>query len=136
MKLLFRDEYIAAFDKPPGLLVHRSSIDYHEKDSAVQQARIVCGGNIFPAHRLDKPISGVLLFALNSECASQIASLLKTSQITKRYIAIVRGWTPEEGIIDHPLKPLSTKSIKSLRLCSKFNICFEYITSPIIYNKR
>jgi tRNA pseudouridine65 synthase len=64
-------------------------------------------------HRLDKPTSGVLLFALNKEIAQLLSEAFRNSEIKKEYIAIVRGYTDEKGSIDHPLKQmLDTKAQK------------------------
>src|SRR5210317_1728353 len=73
-ELLYRDDYLVAVNKPAGLLVHRSPIDRHETRFALQQVRDQLGQHVYPVHRLDKPTSGVLLFALSSE----VARLLST----------------------------------------------------------
>ena len=62
LSVLYQDEHIVAIDKPPGLLVHRSPIDKKETRFAVQTLRDQLGKHVFPAHRLDRPTSGVLLF--------------------------------------------------------------------------
>ena len=62
LKILYQDQDIVAIEKPPGMLVHRSPIDKHEKVFAVQTLRDQIGKRVFPAHRLDRPTSGVLLF--------------------------------------------------------------------------
>jgi len=103
LTLIHRDEAIAVFNKPAGLLLHRSFIDRHEKRFALQMARDLLGQRVFPVHRLDRPTSGVLLFALNPEIASILTASFAQSAVTKGYLAIVRGITPAEGTIDHPL---------------------------------
>ena len=69
LPILYRDEHIVVIDKPPGLLVHRSEIDRHETRFAIQILRDQIGQRVWPAHRLDRGTSGVLLFALNIEMA-------------------------------------------------------------------
>jgi tRNA pseudouridine65 synthase len=103
LTLIHRDESIAVFNKPAGLLLHRSFIDRHEKRFALQMARDLLGQRVYPVHRLDRPTSGVLLFALTPEIASILTSSFAGGAVTKRYLAVVRGITPEEGTIDHPL---------------------------------
>ncbi len=103
MRLLYRDEYIAAFNKPAGLLVHRSWIDRHETRFAMQMARDMLGRKVYPAHRLDKPTSGVLLFALSPEYAAILTEAFSRGELSKRYLAVTRGIPPESGTIDHPL---------------------------------
>ncbi len=103
LDILYRDEHIIAINKPSGLLVHRSAIDRHETRFALQIVRDQIGQHVYPVHRLDKPTSGVLLFALSSNCAQKLGTLIAANQVQKNYIAIVRGYAPEEGAIDHPL---------------------------------
>lgn len=104
MDILFQDEYLVAVHKPSGLLVHRSMIDRHETEFAMQQVRDMIGQRVYPLHRLDKPTSGVLLFALSSEVAGSMMTQFAEGQIHKRYLAVVRGHAPEQQLIDHPLK--------------------------------
>jgi len=72
LNILYQDEHIVAIDKPPGLLVHRSPIDRHETRFAVQTLRDQLNKHVFPAHRLDRPTSGVLLFSFDSKTAVTI----------------------------------------------------------------
>ncbi|HZV80887.1 MAG TPA: pseudouridine synthase [Geobacteraceae bacterium] len=103
LTLLHRDENIAIFNKPAGLLVHRSWIDRLETRFALQMARDQLGCKVYPVHRLDKPTSGVLLFALSPGDASRLTSSFPEGEVGKRYLAVVRGIVPESGTIDHPL---------------------------------
>lgn len=103
LTLLHRDEHIAVFNKPAGLLVHRSWIDRHETRFALQLARDLLGQRVYPVHRLDKPTSGVLLFALSPWDSSRLTDSFTSGDVTKRYLAVCRGITPEEGTIDYPL---------------------------------
>ena len=93
-----------AVNKPAGLLVHRSMIDRYETRFAMQILRDQIGQYVFPVHRLDKPTSGVLLFALNSDTARKMGELFSTGLVEKEYLAVVRGYTNAHGIIDYPLK--------------------------------
>lgn len=102
---LYRDEWLLAVHKPAGLLVHRSPIDRHETEFALQYARQLNGGeHVYPCHRLDRPTSGVLLFARDANTASLFGKALMAGQVQKTYLALVRGWAQEEGVIDHPLR--------------------------------
>ena len=104
LEVLYRDEHFIAINKPSGLLVHRSPIDKHETEFAVQMLRDQIGQYVYPLHRLDKPTSGVLFFALDKESANLVSEQFKNHTIQKTYITMVRGYTDEEGIINHPLK--------------------------------
>ena len=72
LPVLYQDEHIIAIDKPPGLLVHRSPIDKHETVFAVQTLRDQIGQHVFPAHRLDRPTSGVLVFSFSADTAAKL----------------------------------------------------------------
>lgn len=101
---IYRDQWLLAVHKPAGLLVHRSPIDKHETEFALQYARALNGGeHVYPVHRLDRPTSGLLLFARDPQTASRLGKALMAGDVRKTYQAVVRGWTPEQGLIDHPL---------------------------------
>lgn len=115
LEILYQDDDIIAINKPSGLLVHKSPIDKHETEFALQLLRDQIGQYVYPVHRLDKPTSGVLLFALNSEVAQRMSLLFRSGEVEKEYIAIVRGYTADDMLIDHPLKQmLDTKEQKKL----------------------
>ncbi len=115
LEILYRDDDIIAINKPSGLLVHKSPIDKYETRFALQVLRDQIGQYVYPVHRLDKPTSGVLLFALNSEVAQLMSLLFRSSEVQKEYIAVVRGYADDEMLIDHPLKQmLDTKEQKKL----------------------
>ncbi|WP_193940527.1 pseudouridine synthase [Parahaliea mediterranea] len=104
LAVLYQDEQLVAINKPAGLLVHRSPIDRRETRFALQLLRDQLGKRVYPLHRLDKPTSGVLLFALDSNTARQVASQFEQRRVNKDYLAIVRGYCPEQGEIDHPIR--------------------------------
>lgn len=103
LTILFRDSHVVAIDKPPGLLVHRTNLDRHETRFAVQMLRDQIGQRVWPAHRLDRGTSGVLLFGLSAEAGQALSRLFEERRVDKRYLAVVRGHPPEAGEIDHPL---------------------------------
>lgn len=104
LPVLYRDEYLVVVDKPSGLLVHRSPIDRHETRFALQLVRDQIGQRVYPVHRLDKPTSGVLLFALNSDIARALSAQFAEHRVAKQYLAIVRGYCPESGVVDHAIR--------------------------------
>ena len=103
LKILYRDEWLVAVDKPSGLLVHKSRIS-HDHVVALQLVRDQVGRFVYPVHRLDRPTSGVLLFALDSNTAARIKDTWHDGGVRKRYLAVVRGHTEESGTIDWPLR--------------------------------
>lgn len=103
LEILYQDDYYIAVHKPAGLLVHRSPIDKRERRFCLQLLRDQIRQLVYPCHRLDKPTSGVLLFALDKESLRLASSQFQAKTTRKTYHAVVRGWTGEEGVIDHPL---------------------------------
>jgi len=104
MQILYRDDALVAVNKPSGLLVHRSWVDREARDFALQQVRLLTGQRVYPVHRLDRPTSGVLLFAFSSAAARSVQAQIEDGTLEKVYLALVRGWTETAGRIDHPLK--------------------------------
>jgi len=103
LPIIYRDESLIAIHKPAGLLVHRSALDRHETRFALQILRDQIGQPVYPAHRLDKGTSGILLFALDREIGRLLNSQFERGEVSKNYLAVVRGQPPESGEIDHPL---------------------------------
>ncbi|WP_369982621.1 tRNA pseudouridine(65) synthase TruC [Thalassolituus sp.] len=116
LDILYRDEYLVAINKPSGLLVHRSEIDRHETAFALQLVRNQLGQRVYPVHRLDKPTSGVLIFALSSEIASLMVEQWRERDIEKHYLAIVRGYMPEFTHLDYAMSPPVDKYAKHERI--------------------
>jgi tRNA pseudouridine65 synthase len=104
LSIIYQDEYLVAINKPSGLLVHRSLLDKHETQFAVQLLRDQIGQYVFPVHRLDRPTSGVLVFALSADIARKLGEQFANQIIEKTYLAIVRGHIADKGEIDYALK--------------------------------
>lgn len=101
--IIFEDDYFVAINKPNGILVHRTKIS-EDVVFVLQLLRKQLGYRIFPVHRLDRPTSGVLIFGKNPDAASRLSELLRSRNIEKKYLAVVRGYVPESLIIDSPLR--------------------------------
>ena len=82
LNILYQDEFMVAVDKPAGLFVHRSYMDKDEIYFALQLVRDQVGQYVYPVHRLDRPTSGVLLFALTKDVATKLSEAFanKSSQ--------------------------------------------------------
>lgn len=104
LEILYQDDYLVAVNKPAGMLVHRSWLDTHETQFVMQTLRDQIGQHVYPIHRLDRPTSGVLLFALSSEMANLLCLQFENKQVEKSYLAIVRGYLTGQERIDYPLK--------------------------------
>lgn len=101
LEILYHQHDLIAVNKPSGMLVHPG----WGKDEvvAMKVVRDMVGQWVYPIHRLDRGTSGVLLFALSSETASQINGLFARRQVHKSYLALVRGVPEAEGTIDYAL---------------------------------
>ena len=103
IEIIYEDEFLVAINKEAGLLVHRSWLDKGETRFAMQLTRDAVGCHVFPVHRLDKPTSGVLLFAKSSAVARSLTEAFTEHKVTKQYLAVVRGYMSEQGTVDYAL---------------------------------
>jgi tRNA pseudouridine65 synthase len=101
LPVLYRDRHLLVVDKPAGLLVHRGWAD--DADTALARARRIAGAWVYPAHRLDRATSGVLVFALDADTASRLGDVFQRQSPRKEYLALVRGKPAESGFIDSPV---------------------------------
>ncbi len=105
-QILYLDNLIAGANKPSGWTVHPSAMA-PEKDCCLMFfVRDSIGKKVYPVHRLDRPTSGLVLFALTPESAAALARQFAENTVAKHYLAIVRGWPPTSLTIAKPLKIL------------------------------
>jgi len=104
LSILYQDQYIVAINKPAGLLVHKTALARGERRFAMQLLRDQLGQHVFPLHRLDRPTSGVLLFALSSDYARTMSAYFAEQKVEKTYLALLRGYLNNDGELDYPLK--------------------------------
>lgn len=104
-QIIFQDNWLVAVNKPAGMPVHKSVLDRDTVAVLLQAVRDLVGTHVYPAHRLDRPTSGLVLFALDKTTASQLGQAFEQRKVHKQYLAVVRGWTDEEGTIDYSLSP-------------------------------
>lgn len=104
---LFEDNHLLILNKPAGLLTQPSGTD---QDSLEQQAKAWIKatyhkqGNVFleAVHRLDKPVSGIVVFCKTSKALSRLNAAMRSKQTHKIYWALVEGAPPaEEGELEH-----------------------------------
>ena len=104
LDIIYQDEWMVAINKPAGLLVHKSYLARKEIHFAMTMLRDQLGQYVYPIHRLDRPTSGVLLFALSSEMARILSEIFSERLVTKGYVAMVRGHLLGGDTLDYPLK--------------------------------
>jgi tRNA pseudouridine65 synthase len=105
LSILYQDEHLIAVNKPSGLLVHKSWVAKDAKEFALQTVRDMVDKHVFPIHRLDRPTSGVLLFAYSGSMAQQVQEQWESAE--KIYWAVVRGWLKQSILVDHALKGMA-----------------------------
>lgn len=88
MEILFSDRDIVLCVKPVGL------------DSEIQMPAALketLGGEIYPVHRLDKNVGGVMVFARTQTAAASLSKAIQEGKLIKEYVALVHGSPPESG---------------------------------------
>lgn len=88
MEVLFSDRDIVLCVKPVGL------------DSEIQMPAALketLGGEIYPVHRLDKNVGGVMVFARTQAAAASLSKAIQEGKLIKEYVALVHGNPPESG---------------------------------------
>ena len=88
MEILFSDRDIVLCVKPVGL------------DSEIQMPAALketLGGEIYPVHRLDKNVGGVMVFARTQTAAASLSKAIQEGKLIKEYVALVHGNPPESG---------------------------------------
>lgn len=96
LQVLFEDNHLIAVIKPSGMLVQK---DHHDDQSLLDLVRDYLKekynkpGNVFVGliHRLDRPVSGVVLFAKTSKGASRLSEQFRKRTVTKTYHCLVEG---------------------------------------------
>lgn len=104
LDILYRDDDLVAVQKPSGWFVHKTDLDRLAK-SCMPVLRDQIGQWVYPVHRLDRGTSGVVLFALHSEMARALGIAFSSRQVSKKYLALVRGYLPKEGQVDYAYCP-------------------------------
>ena len=88
MEFLYTDEDIAVCVKPVGLDSEK------ELPEAMEQE---LGGQVFPVHRLDKNVGGLMVFARTKQSAATLSRAIQQGTMVKEYVAMVHGTPPEAG---------------------------------------
>ncbi len=104
LDILYHDEHLIAINKPHGLLVHRTSIAADVEEFALQILRDQIGTKVNPVHRIDRKTGGILLFAFDKAVEIAMQQQFMENKVGKKYLAIVRGYTPDTEEIDYPLR--------------------------------
>ena len=88
MELLHTDKHIVVCVKPVGL-----DSEAEVPNALKEQLR----GEIFPIHRLDKNVGGVMVYARSKTAAAALSKAVQEGTMVKEYVALVHGTPPESG---------------------------------------
>lgn len=107
MQILFEDPHIVVCVKPAGVLSQFSP----GKANMVTLLREQTGGDIFPVHRLDREVGGVMVFAKTQKAAAALSKQIAQHSFEKIYLARVHGVPePEKGEMEDLLFKDSAKN--------------------------
>ena len=88
MKIIFEDDYIIVCIKPMGIL---SQTDSSGGESMISILENHTSGSIYPLHRLDREVGGVMVYAKTQKAASLLSRDIANRDFKKEYIALVHG---------------------------------------------
>jgi 23S rRNA pseudouridine1911/1915/1917 synthase len=109
-EILYEDNHILAVYKKASDLAQGDKTGDVSLDTEIKKyiaEKYKKPGDVFlgVVHRLDRPVSGVMLFARTSKALSRLNEMFKTKQVKKTYLAIVKDRPPaDEATITHFLK--------------------------------
>ncbi|MBI5914003.1 MAG: RNA pseudouridine synthase [Bacteroidetes bacterium] len=100
--VLLKNNQFIAFNKPPGLAVQA---DKTGDKSLLQLAEIYCKSKLYLVHRLDRPATGVVVFAKTKTAIGSLHDQFRERTVQKTYLAVVKDLPPEtEGTLRHFLQ--------------------------------
>lgn len=102
LKPIYCDNHLLILEKLPGVATQP---DFHEIAREWVKRTFSKPGRVFlePIHRLDKPASGMVLFARTSKALSRLNEAMRQKQFRKKYLAIVEGSVEKSGTLEHSL---------------------------------
>jgi tRNA pseudouridine65 synthase len=114
LEIIYEDEWVLCVNKPNSMVVHHAyfSRNVADEQSLLQFVEKEKGYKVYPIHRLDRKTSGIILLAKAKEYVSMFQQLFESNAIQKIYFGVVRGFSPENKIIDMPVKGKDKKEHK------------------------
>lgn len=110
IEIVYEDNHLLAVNKPAGMLTQATKENSDCLEMQVKawiKEKYKKPGNVFlgAVHRLDRPVSGIVLFAKTSKALSRLNALIRNQEIHKTYFAIVEGSPKEDcGTLEHFLR--------------------------------
>ncbi len=106
VSIIYEDDYIVCVSKPNDVVVHHAhhSRNVADEESLLQLLSKIYDYKLYPIHRLDRRTSGIILLAKQTDYVSKFQELFNSSLIEKVYYGVVRGYAPDNKVIDSPVK--------------------------------
>ncbi len=108
LDVLIKNNQFIAFNKPPGIAVQPDKTG----DATFQsQAEAYCKHPLQVVHRIDRPVSGILLFAKSKAAMTALSRQFQERKVEKEYLAVVQQLPPEtEATLVHYLRKQEGKN--------------------------
>ena len=93
MQLLYEDPHLLVCVKPVGILSQRDASGRPNLEELLQEHVSASGGSaaVYPVHRLDQAVGGVMVYAKTKHCAARLSQAIQSGGVLKRYLAILHG---------------------------------------------
>ncbi len=104
LEILYQDQWLVVVNKPAGMLVHAGRDPEPDDQIAMKVVRDQLGQRVGTVHRLDRPTSGVLLFALDTVIEAELRQQFEDQIVGKKYTAVVSGETPPAWVSEERLQ--------------------------------
>jgi 23S rRNA pseudouridine1911/1915/1917 synthase len=125
LKIIYEDNHILVVIKPANLLSqedHSGDLDLLRLLKEYLKEKYQKPGNVFLGlvHRLDRRVSGLMVYAKTSKAASRISESIRKREFYKEYFALISGAiTPEQETLKNYLRKLQTSHGPISEVCSK-----------------
>lgn len=117
IKILYEDNHLLVIEKPVNIPVQEDASRDRDLLTILKEdikVRFNKPGNVYLGlvHRLDRPVGGVMVFAKTSKAASRLSDVIRKNELTRKYVAVVRGVPKKERAeLTHYLSKDTQKNI-------------------------
>ena len=132
LNIIYEDNHLLVVEKPAGIPVQEDSSKDIDMLTILKEYRKINENKpgeafIGLVHRLDRPVSGIMLFAKTSKAASRLSDQIRQNTFHKTYLAVVQGILPSKGKLeDYLIKDeKENKSFVTTKEKGKYS-CLEY----------
>ncbi|WP_075340952.1 pseudouridine synthase [Tenacibaculum agarivorans] len=114
LEVIYEDDFCICVTKPNDMVVHHAfhSRNVREETSLLQLLDIQFQEKFYPVHRLDRRTSGIILLSKETQHVAKFQKLFTENEIQKKYLGVVRGFSPDTRVIDSPVKGKDSKVYK------------------------